>query len=184
LLSRPLDPIPPGVRLVATVPSFGQTLFVYEIVPRAPEAFLAERVFEAPRVGDAYKRLGDPGFDPTADAVIYGDGKPRRRGGGTARIVSQGAEAVTVEATAGKGGSVLVLQRSHLLYQATLDGNPVDLFAANGYRIGAEIPEGRHTLHLFLDRKPLHRSVAAAALGLLLIPLLAWWGKRAGRPGG
>lgn len=184
LLGRPLDPVPPGVRLLATVPSFGQTLFVYEIVPRAPEVFLARRVFETPRVGDAYQRLGDPGFDPTSDAVIYGQDKVRQRGGGSARVVSQGPESVTIEATAGKGGSVLVLQRSHLLYEATLDGNPVDLFAANGYRIGAEIPEGRHTLRLYLDRRPLHRSAAAAALGLLLVPLLGWWGRRAGRPRG
>ena len=172
------------MHLLATVPSFGQTLFVYEIVPRAPEVFLASRVFETPRVGDAYQRLGDPGFDPTSDAVIYGQGKVRQRGGGSARVVSQGPESVTIEATAGKGGSVLVLQRSHLLYEATLDGKPVDLFAANGYRIGAEIPEGRHILRLYLDRRPLHRSAAAAALGLVLVPLLGWWGRRAGRPRG
>jgi hypothetical protein len=173
LLSRPLDPIPPGVRLIATVPSFGQSLSIYEVAPRAPEVFLARRVFKAPLVGDAYNRLGDPGFDPTGDAVIYGKGEPQTRGGGVARIVRQAAEEVTIEATAGKGGSVLVLQRSQLLYKATLDGKPVRLFAANGYRIGAEVPEGRHTLHLFLDRKPLHRSVGAAAFGLLLLPLLA-----------
>jgi hypothetical protein len=180
LLNHPLDPLPPHARLLATVPSFGQTLYIYEVTGRAPEVFLARRVFEGPHLQAVFDRLTGPDFDPATDAVIFGDDPgPRLRGGGTARIVKRAPEFFEIEAQAGPGGSLLVLQRANLLYQATLDGRPTPVLTANAHRIGVEVPPGRHTLRLTIDRRPLYRSLAGAAVGLLLLPALAWWGGRA-----
>ena len=86
----PAGPVPPHARLLATVPSFGKTLYVYEVTDRAPEVFLARRVFRERDLPAAYRRLATPDFDPRTDAVLSGPGKPARSAGGTARLVRQG----------------------------------------------------------------------------------------------
>jgi hypothetical protein len=52
------------------------------------------------------------------------------------------------------------------------------VLTANAFRIGVEVPAGVHRVSLFVDRGPLRRSLVAALVGLLLLPLLAWWAKR------
>jgi hypothetical protein len=181
LINHPIDPLPPHARLLTRVPSFGRELLVFEVTDRAPEAFLARRVFQEPDIPANYKRLTNPGFDPRADAVIFGKApSPRITGGGTARILHRGPESYEIETAAGPGGALLVVQRSNLLFQATVDGHPAEVRTANAYRIGVEVPAGKHRVRLFVDRAPLHRSVAGAVVGLLLLPGLGWWGGRRG----
>ena len=86
-----------------------------------------------------------------------------------------------IEATAGPGGSLLVVQRANLLFKATIDGRPASVVTANVHRIGVEVPEGTHRVRLYLDRRPLHRSLLGALAGLLLLPALALSGRRSGR---
>jgi len=182
LLNHPIDPLPPHARLLTTIPSFGRQLYVFEVTDRAPEAFLARRVFREKDIPAVYKRLTDPDFDPRADTVVIRPGpSPQATGGGSARILRRGPESYEIETAAGPGGAVLVVQRTNLLFQATIDGRPAAVYTANAYRTGLDVPEGRHVVRLSIDRGPLHRSLAGAALGLLLLPGLAWWGKRAGR---
>lgn len=101
-------------------------------------------------------------------------------GGGTARILRRGPESYEIAADAGPGGALLVVQRSNLLFQATIDGKPAAVRTANAYRIGIEVPAGPHRVRLFVDRRPLHRSLAGALAGLLLVPVLGRWGRRMG----
>lgn len=178
ILDHPLDPVPGNARLLSTIPSSGRELFVFEVTDRAPEAFLARRVFRAENLQDAYQRMTGPGFDPRADAVLFGKGMPRAGGGGTARITRRGPESFEIVTEAGAGGALLVLQRADLLFEATVDGRSAEVDTANAHRIGVEVPAGRHTVRLFMDRRPLHRSLAGALAGLLLLPLLVWWGRR------
>jgi len=182
LINHPVDPVPPHARLLATIPSFGRELHVFEVTDRAPEAFLARRVFREKDIPAVYARLKDLGFDPRQDTVVIRPGpSPQTTGGGTARILRRGPESYEIETTAGPGGAVLVVQRTNLLFQATIDGRPATVYTANAYRIGLDVPEGRHVVRLAIDRAPLHRSLAGAAVGLLLLPGLAWWGRRTQR---
>ena len=105
-------------------------------------------------------------------------------GGGTARILRRGPESYDIAVDAGPGGALLVVQRSNLLFTATIDGKPVAVRTANAYRIGIVVPAGRHRVRLYVDRAPLHRSLAAALAGLLLVPGLGWWGWRISRLSG
>ncbi|HEY0555852.1 MAG TPA: hypothetical protein VGG20_16480 [Thermoanaerobaculia bacterium] len=181
LINHPLDPLPPHARLLTRIPSFGHELLVFEVTDRAPEAFLARRVFREKDVPANYRRLKAPDFDPRSDAVIFGDPPSlQTTGGGTARILHRGPESYDIAADAGPGGALLVVQRSNLLFTATIDGQPAEVRTANAYRIGVPIPAGPHRVRLFVDRRPLHRSAAAALLGLLLVPGLGWWGRRTG----
>jgi hypothetical protein len=186
LINHPIDPLPPHARLLTRIPSFGRELLIFEVTDRAPEAFLARRVFREKDIPANYKRLTAPDFDPRSDAVIFGQGppsqSPQTTGGGAARILRQGPESYEIATDAGPGGALLVVQRSNLLFAATIDGHPAEVRTANAYRIGVEVPAGQHRVRLFVDRRPLHRSVAAAVLGLLLVPGLGWWGRRVGQP--
>ena len=183
LMNHPLRPQPARARLLARMPSFGQTLYIYEILDRAPEVLLARRVFPAPHLNAAYALLSGSEFDARTDAVLPSakTGPPVPRGGGEARITRKGPESLEVEAVAGPGGSVLVVQRSHLLYKAEVDGKPAEVLTANLHRLAVEVPPGRHHIRFWIDRRPLERSFFVVALGLALLPGLAWWGGRAGK---
>ncbi|HEX9944906.1 MAG TPA: hypothetical protein VGG03_23090 [Thermoanaerobaculia bacterium] len=179
LINHPLDPVPPHARLLTTIPSFGHRLYVYEVTDRAPEVFLARRVFRELDLPAVYRRLTSPPFDPRADAVVIGPGpSPRETRGGIARVLRRGPESLEVETAAGPGGSFLVVQRSNLLFKAAVDGRPARVLTANAYRIGVEVPAGVHRVRFFLDRGPLRRSLLGTLAGLVLLPALGWWEKR------
>ncbi|MES1211219.1 MAG: hypothetical protein ABUL63_02675, partial [Acidobacteriota bacterium] len=105
IMNHPVEPRPDRLHLLAEIPSFGRVLYIYDIQNRAPEVFLARRVFPAPHLNAAYARLSSTQFDARADAVLPAakDGTPVPRGGGVARIVEQGPESLEVEAVAGPG---------------------------------------------------------------------------------
>lgn len=182
VMNHPLTPPTDRARLIAEIPSFGQTLYIYEVRDRAPQVFLARRVFPAPHLNAAYALLSGADFDARTDAVTPGkEGPPVARGGGRARIVRQGPESLEIEVEAGPGGSLLVAQRARLLYKAEIDGKPAEIVTANLHRLGLEVPAGRHRVRFWIDRDPLERSFFAVALGLALLPGLAWWGSRRAR---
>jgi hypothetical protein len=182
LVNHPLAPGTPHVRPLTTIPSFGGELYIYEVTDRAPEVFLARRVFHEVYLPAVYQRLISPRFDPRSDAVVIETGKKQpeivTNIGGSARILRQGREEMEIETAAGPGGSLLVVQRANLLFKAAIDGRPARILTANAHRIGIQVPAGRHRVKLYLDRRPLHRSLLGALAGLLLLPALVWWGRR------
>jgi hypothetical protein len=179
LMNHPIDPPQPRARLLTRIPSFGQTLYVYEIVDRAPLAFLPRRILRAPHLNAAYQTLSGMDFDARTDAVVPGDGPPQVRSGGTVRRLHDGPESMDFDVTVGPGGGLLVVQRSHLsLWEAEIDGRAAKTVPANLYRLAVEVPEGRHRVRFRIDRRPLVRSFWAVAFGLALLPVLAWWGGR------
>lgn len=179
LMNHPMDPQPDRVRLLTVLPSFGKGLYIYEVKNPAPQVFLARRVFFAPHLNASFTWITDPRFDARTDTVIPGEDRPPAiRGGGTVRIVKQGPESLEVDVVAGPGGSVLVVQRADLLYEAKVDGKPVPVVPANLHRMGVEVPAGRHRVSFWIDRRPLARSFFGVAFGLAALPLLAWWGGR------
>jgi hypothetical protein len=179
LVNKPLEPRPARARLIASLPSFGKRLYIYEVLDRAPEAFLATRVFLAPHPNAAWKAMTHPVFDARTHAVIGGKGEPETTGGGAARLVRNGPEAFEVAVEAGPGGSLLVVQRAwHPLWNATMDGRPVSTEAANLYRMAVRVPAGSHRVRFAVDRRPFHRALGGTALGALLLPALAFWAGR------
>jgi hypothetical protein len=187
VIERRLEPLPSHARLLAELPSFGQALHVYEVVDRAPAAFLARRIWYAPHLNAAYGLMKSGVFDPRRDAVIEGSGPPRPSAGGAVRVLSEGPESLDLDLDvgAGAGGSLLVVQRALLIYRATIDGRPAPApQVANLHRNGLPVPAGRHRVRMWVDRTNFHRSLAAAGLGLAA--LAAWtgwagWSAREGR---
>ena len=169
LMNHPIDQ--PRARVIAQIPSFGKTLYIYEIVDHAPLAFLARRVIHAPHLNSAYKTLSGAGFR-RFDVVIPGEGSPFRRSGGRVRMLKEAPERMELEVEAGLGGGLLVVQRSTHLWEAEIDGDPVEIVPANLYRIGLEVPAGRHRVVFSIDRVPLVRSSWGVVVGLALLPIL------------
>lgn len=166
------------VRLVHRGPSFGQEVFVYELTRRAPRAFFAGEVHEAPTMTHAFRRLAAPAFDRRRAAVVRGEGPPRQGAGGTARVLRETRESLEIDVDARSPG-VLVVQRASLpLYRATVDGRPAELTVANLYRIGLELPPGRHRVRIWADRRPLLASLAGPAAAILALLGYAKWSRR------
>jgi hypothetical protein len=183
IVDQPLTPQPARARLLARIPSFGKSLFIYEVAGRAPEVFLARRVLPAPHLNAAYALMTAPDFSPTADVVMPGQGAARQLGGGAARVVAGGPESLEVDAEVGAGGSVLVVQRAFLLWSATIDGRAADagVEPANLHRVGLALPAGRHRVRFWIDRSAFTRSLRGVELGLAALPLLALGGLWASR---
>ncbi len=170
------------VRRLAKLPSFGRELLIYEIPNAAPSAYLATRLIGAPHMNSGYAALLAPDFDPRSEAVVEGKVGSQRRGGGTVRILRDESERFVAELDS-RGPGFLVVQRADLsIYRVTLDGKPAERRIANLQRIGIPVPAGRHRVEIETDRRPLHRSTAAALAALLLLPLLGWFGGRVRPP--
>jgi hypothetical protein len=182
VIERALTPLPAHARLLAELPSFGQQIRVYEVLGRSPEVFLARRIWYAPHLNAAYQIMKGDAFDPERDAVIEGNGPPRPSAGGTVRVLRRGPESLDLDLDVGPGGSLLVVQRALLIYRAAIDGRPAPpLQATNLHRNGMLVPAGRHRVRMWVDRTALHRSLAAAALGLAAVAALAGWAAWAAR---
>jgi hypothetical protein len=183
LVDHPLQPPSVRSRLLATIPSFGGELYVYEVLDRADEVFLARRVFHERDVPAAFARLASAQLDPRSDAVLIEPrGAPVRpleeTGGGTARFLRMEPEEIEVAADAGPGGALLVLQRANLLFLADLDGQPAPVLTANAHHTGVRIPAGHHRVRFWIDRRPLHRALWGALAGLIGIVGVGWWARR------
>jgi hypothetical protein len=187
LIDHPLQPPSARSRLLATVPSFGDELYIYEVLDRADEVFLARRIFHERTLPAAFSRLASSQLDPRSDAVLIDPkGSPVRppleeTGGGTARFLRVAPEEIEVEADAGPGGALLVLQRANLLFLADLDGRAAPVLTANAHHIGVRIPAGSHKVRFWIDRRPLHRALWGALAGLIGVVGLGWWGYRTRR---
>ncbi|MEP7011131.1 MAG: hypothetical protein ABJC13_12475 [Acidobacteriota bacterium] len=169
-------------QLLAKLPSFGHDLLIYEIPNAAPAAYLATRLVTAPHMNAGYAALLAPGFDPRTEAVVEGEKGSERREGGTVRILEDGSERFVADVDS-HGPGFLVVQRADLsIYQAKIDGHPAERRIANLHRIGIPVPAGRHRVEIATDRRPLHRSLAAAFAAFLMLPLLGWVGGRVRMP--
>jgi hypothetical protein len=180
---EPLDDVPPELaRLAGTWPGVTTPVQVYRLQRPAPDVLFAETELPVPHLNAAWHFFRSPGFDPRRHVVLPGpeDGPvPEVPGApaeaapqGRVRVLSWGPESLDVE-TASPVPGVLVVQRSLLpVWRGTVDGEPAELLPANLYRIGVRVPAGRHRVRLWVDRRPLVASGAAALLGLL--GLAAW----------
>ena len=87
-------------------------------------------------------------------------------------MLKEAPERMELDVEAGPGGGLLVVQRSTHLWEAEIDGHPAEIVPANLYRLGLEVPAGRHRVVFWIDRAPLVRSSWGVAVGLALLPIL------------
>lgn len=161
----PTDP----ARLRHSLPSYGGSVFVYEILDSATEVELVGNIYSSPHLNGALATLVNPRFNPHRDVVLAGEGPPLRGEGGTVESFSVHPERLeaAVEAVS---PSVLIWRRAHLsLYRAAIDGQEVPVQIANLTRLGVEIPPGHHKVEIWVDRRSLWLGGALTLLGVVVL---------------
>ena len=200
---RPLRGVPPELAEETVAAGAVAPIHLYRLRRPAPEIALADRPVRVPHLGAAWALFVAPGFDPARHVVLppadgvegMAEDAPLpalpaidRPSAGRFRVLSRGDEALEVE-TANPVPTVLVVQRAlQPVWRATVDGEPAAIEAANVYRMGVEVPAGRHRVRLWVDRRPLHRAFAGAAIGALgllalaFVPATGFGARGRGRP--
>jgi hypothetical protein len=184
LLPRELDGVPPELAtLLRADASLEPPLAIYAIQGASERVTFAPCVTFAPQMNAALARILARDFDPRREAVVRGAAAARCASGGAARLVAESREAVEIELDAPEGG-VVVFARAYLpIWRAEIDGRPAPTTPAQMARLGVEVPAGAKRLRLHVDRTPLVRGLALAAVGALALTLFVLRARRDPDPG-
>jgi hypothetical protein len=133
-----------GVRRVHGGPS----ALIYEDPGALPRAFLVGSV-RVTEPGGALTALAEPGFDPSAAAVLY-EPPPFELGGGRvdghARIVERRSDAVTLAVAADRPALLVLAENHYPGWEARLNGDPIPVLLANHTFRAVAVPAGEHEL--------------------------------------
>lgn len=155
-----------------------------------PKAWLVQRVELLPDPGQRLQRLQEASFDPSRTALVESQpllalAEAAEPGPGTIRLQHNRPEQIllTVETNA---NSLLVLgEKYHQGWLATLDNQPVATVAVNHILRGVYLPTGSHTVEFRFDPLPFRigRAVTLSAFALFGLLVVGDWLRRRGRRG-
>ena len=97
------------------------------------------------------------------------------------RLTSYEPNRLVYETSSAKDGVVVFSEIYYPGWQATIDGQPVDIARADYILRAMNVPAGNHTIEMWFDPQSLHltESIAYAAMALLLIGVMLFvWLKR------
>ena len=139
---------------------------IYENRDARPRAFVVGDWQWQPDTAAAVTAMSAPGFDPRRTAVLVGDGPASTTtGGGAAEIVAYAPERVVVR-TVGDGGLLLLSDAHYPGWEATLDGAPATLYAADGLFRGVLVPAGEHEVVFAFRPRSFTVGAAVSLLGV------------------
>lgn len=135
----------------------------------------------------ALAKLADPKFDPFSEVILADeiDAKPAGEDpNASAQITSWLPRDETIRTKSSQPGQLLMVQRWHPDWKATLDGQPVKLLRANYLFCAVSVPAGEHTVELHYDppRKMLHVTLSALATGAVALVLVGLLDKTPSAP--
>lgn len=161
-----------------------------EFTGALPKASLFARwqVIEEP--ADLLRRLVEPEFDPAETVLLEKapwpeDAEPAdSTSGGSVRYESYAPKHLKLVVEAARPSVLLVNDKAHPDWQATLDGEPIEILRANFLMRGVAVPAGRHVVE-FRYRPSVatwYLSLAAVIVGLGLSGTLGVMGARRRSP--
>ena len=158
---------PPGWRTVGQTPAG----FVYENPKALPRAFLVGKSVVIPSAPERLRFLADPGFDASR-VVALESGTPAATeiAGGTVQMTEIKPGAYAFQTDCARDAILVLTETRYPGWEATVDGAPVELLAADHVFQGVRLPAGRHEVRFRFHSRylPLGFALAAAAL---LVPL-------------
>lgn len=164
------------LRPLASEKVTGGMLHASEIVGTADQFQMVGQVVGSGSVDEAIQRMLAPDFDPRRAVVLAGAHQPLRGRRGEVELDSESAEAMELSVEAPDPG-VLLVQRAYLpLYRAEIDGVPAHPVAGNVHRLALPLEAGHHRVRIWIDRRPLWISGAAALAALMALAVWMAWG--------
>ncbi|NLF64062.1 MAG: YfhO family protein [Chloroflexi bacterium] len=155
---------------------------IYENLDVLPRAFVVTRWQWQPDVETSVQAMARPDFDPRQEAVLLGTGEPAT--GNSARhsvtFTRYEPEAVSLQVETDAPGLLLLTDAAYPGWRATLDGEPVTIYQADGLFRGVLLPAGSHEVTFTYEPASL-RYGAALSLAALLVWLLLLTAGRARR---
>jgi hypothetical protein len=157
------------VRRYRAVRPLGAGLVLYENLEARPRVYTVEKLVGASDLAGARAVLrDDPSFDPTTMAVVEGmdaAGLAESFAPATlADVVFDGATADFVVDVPRGRSFVVVGDRFHAGWDATIDGAPAALYRTNALVRGLVVPAGHHRVHL-----EYHAPATVVAGAMLLV---------------
>jgi hypothetical protein len=142
----------------------------------------------APDRDAALAAIASPAFDPGASVILTGippadlTARPPARGAvGEAEIRTYEPERVVVGVETSEDAMLLLKDAAYPGWEATLDGQPIPLWEANGFFRAVHVPPGRHLVAFHYQSGPFAAGVAISLVTLSLIVLAAvisrGWGR-------
>lgn len=162
-----------GRRPLVPIPYFLESfLFDWDSRQVAPRVAVVEDVVVVPRADRQIEALFRPGWDSATTAMIASRPAPAGEPGTPvppqARITTDGANRVVVEAGTDAGGGFVVLLDSFSEdWEAAVDGKPAEIVRANGLFRAVHVAAGRHRVEFVYRPKAFIRGAGASAAGLL-----------------
>jgi hypothetical protein len=133
---------------VASFPGlFDRPIRVYAVPDTRPRTYAVGSVRVAPGLA-AFRRLVEPGFDPSREIILDEAGPYDTNDGlvGVSRMVSREPDRVRIEAEMARPGYVMLLDQFSPGWQATIDGQETKPLRANLVFRAVAVPRGRHTI--------------------------------------
>jgi hypothetical protein len=165
---------------------YSSPLRVLEVPDPLPPAYVVGGASRAAGDEAAIGRLVAPDFDPRAEVVLSGSGRPTAAPphfAGRARLESRRAAALVVETDTNAPGFLVVVEAFHPDWRASVDGRPATVERANVLFRGVAVPAGRHRVELRYAPGVVRWAIALGAAGLLIAALLCWKRRPVPRPG-
>jgi Bacterial membrane protein YfhO len=143
----------------------------------APRAFVAGATRVATGEQEELAIVGEPRFDPRRQAILSADeldGPVSGTAGGSARVVGERDDAVTLRATLPHAGLVVLGDAWAPGWRVEVDGRDARALRTNVVLRGVAVPAGTHEIAWRYRVPGLRLGAALSALGLAL--LLLWGG--------
>jgi len=169
---------PQAFRLALTVPG---SAYFYEYASPLPRVSAYRRVRHAADGATALALLAQPDFDPKAEAVVEGPTTPELQALTAAapapvaagKIIASSSRSVRASVTLAGSGLVVFNDTNYPGWSATVDGQPVEILAANYLFRGIVVGPGTHEIDF--SYRPLSFVIGSAVslLSLLVIVVLS-----------
>jgi hypothetical protein len=151
----------------------GDDYWVCEDPQALPRVFVPATVQQAPEKADLLRALTSPSFDPRRIAYVDGDANLPAECSGSAEIVQDTSDQVTVHVTMQTDGLVVLGDLWYEGWEAELDGRPLPVLRVNHAIRGVVIPAGEGTLQFRYRPRSFARGLQLFCAALAVVSLWA-----------
>jgi hypothetical protein len=148
---------------------------IYENLDVLPRAFIVHDWEFHEEASGALEAMQLDTFDPARKAVLVGEGPPPLATSGRADVdfLSYRAEGFSVRTVSDIAGVLIVTDAHYPGWEAKLDGEPTEIYLADGNFRGVFVPAGEHDVVFSYEPASFRIGLALSALGLILLLVLA-----------